>query len=291
MQKPLPKTKINPLSSLMRQPKLKVKLPSRGTYWTEGAIELSEDNEYPVYSMTAKDEIMLKNPAALANGQALVTIIQSCIPAIKDAWAIPSLDLDALLVAVRIATYGNILKSPVTVNNILFSVDVDLTVILDQLYNDAHWEDELEINEDLKIYIKPLTYKMISKVGLEALETQKIMEVVNNETITEDQKLELFKRSFNKLTQFTLSTVVESIYQVDSGEESVEDEFFIKEFMEQCDSDLFNLVKNRIDKLSAANGVKPVKVKATEEIKKISKEEEIEVLVEFSPSNFFLQGQ
>jgi hypothetical protein len=159
------------------------------------------------------------------------------------------------------------------------------------LYNDAHWEDELEINEDLKIYIKPLTYKMISKVGLEALETQKIMEVVNNETITEDQKLELFKRSFNKLTQFTLSTVVESIYQVDSGEESVEDEFFIKEFMEQCDSDLFNLVKNRIDKLSAANGVKPVKVKATEEIKKISKEEEIEVLVEFSPSNFFLQGQ
>jgi len=288
MQKTLHKPKVNPLSNLMRQPKLQVKLPSRGIYWDEGSIDFSENNEYDVFSMTAKDEIALKNPVALANGQALVSIIQSCIPSIKNAWSIPSIDLDALLVAIRIATYGNILKSPVTVNNVLFSVDVDLSLILDQLYNDASWDEELVINDDLKIYIKPLSYKTIAKAGLEALETQKIMSVVNDDEMSEDRKLELFKNSFNKLSQYTLSTVADSISRVESGEEVVENEFFIKEFVEQCDRELFNIIKNKIDTESSANSVKPVKVKATDEIKQISKEEEIEVTVEFTPTNFFL---
>jgi len=281
-------TKINPLSTLMRQPKLRVKLPSKGKFWPVTAIDISETNEYPVFSMTAKDEIALKNPVALANGQALVNIVQSCIPAIKDAWAIPSIDLDALLVAVRIATYGNILKSPVTVNNILFSVDVDLTEILDQLYNDISWQEELIINDNLKIYVKPLSYKILAKAGLEALETQKIMNVVNDDNMTEDKKLELFKNSFNKLSQYTLTTVAESISKIELGDEVVDNAFFIKEFIEQCDRELFNTIKNKIDTESSANSVKPVRIAATEEIKKISKEDEIEVTVEFTPTNFFL---
>ena len=56
--------------------------------------------------MTARDEIIFKTPDALMNGQGMVDVIQSCIPEIKDAWQISNYDLDTILIALRIATYG-----------------------------------------------------------------------------------------------------------------------------------------------------------------------------------------
>jgi hypothetical protein len=56
--------------------------------------------------MTAKDELMLKTPDALMNGQATVEVIKSCVPSIKNPWHMPSIDIDTILIAIRIATYG-----------------------------------------------------------------------------------------------------------------------------------------------------------------------------------------
>ena len=92
---------VNPLSMFMRQPKIYIKLPSGGLFWPNGSLELSETGEYPVYSMTAKDELMLKVPDALMNGQAIVDVIQHCVPNVKNAWKIPTIDLDIILIAIR----------------------------------------------------------------------------------------------------------------------------------------------------------------------------------------------
>jgi len=43
-----PKQKINPLTSLMRQPKIYIRLPSNGRYWAEGSLDLSPNGEYAV---------------------------------------------------------------------------------------------------------------------------------------------------------------------------------------------------------------------------------------------------
>ena len=96
----------SPLSAYYRQPKIYVSLPSKGNYYVEGALDKSEDGTYAVYSMTAKDELMFKTPDALLSGQSTVAVINSCIPSIKDPWKLPTIDLDAILVAIRIATYG-----------------------------------------------------------------------------------------------------------------------------------------------------------------------------------------
>jgi hypothetical protein len=63
--------------------------------------------ELPVFPMTAIDEITYRTPDALFNGQAVVNVIQSCIPDIRDAWKTPGADLNAILVAIRIASYGH----------------------------------------------------------------------------------------------------------------------------------------------------------------------------------------
>ena len=83
----------NPLRKYFRQPKVYITLPSRGNYYPDGVLNMPETNELPVFAMTAKDELIIKTPDALLNGQATVDIIKSCIPAINNPWHMPSVDL------------------------------------------------------------------------------------------------------------------------------------------------------------------------------------------------------
>jgi len=269
MQNSSQHTKVNPLASLMRQPKLYIKLPSKGQYWPKGSLTASE--ELPVFSMTAKDEIMLKNPTAMATGQAVVNVIQSCIPSITNAWECPNLDLDTLLIAIRIATYGAVMKTSVEE----VEIDLDLNIVLEQLYNKITWAEQLALDNGLIVYIKPISYKTVIKAASESIETQKIMNVVNDDKLSEDQKLSKFKDSFVKLTEVTLSVVADSIFQIDTAEGSVTDRAFINEFMAQCDRDIFNAIKSRLDELTANNTINFITV------------DEVEVPVVFEPSTFF----
>jgi hypothetical protein len=268
MQNSPQQTKGNPLATLMRQPKLYIKLPSKGQYWPKGSLTSAPGDEFPVYSMTAKDEIMLKNPSAMATGQAVVNVIQSCLPNIVNAWDCPNLDMDSILIAIRIATYGPILK--------IEENEIDLKSVLDQLYNKISWIEQLPLDNGLIMHIKPLPYRAVIKAAGESIETQKIMMVVNDEKLTEDEKLSKFKDSFVKLTNITLSVVADSIFQIDTADGSVTDQKFIDEYMEQCDRDIFNAVKNHLDKLTEQNTINSVTIN------------EVEVPLVFEPNTFFV---
>ena len=67
----------------------------------------TENGELPVYPMTALDEIAYRTADALFNGSAVADVIKSCMPNILDPWQISSADLDTILVAIRIASYGH----------------------------------------------------------------------------------------------------------------------------------------------------------------------------------------
>jgi hypothetical protein len=280
--------KTNPLAGLMRKPKLAIRLPSNGKFWPNGSLKISETGECAVYSMTAKDEILLKNPGTQTGGQAVVSVIQSCIPDIINAWETPGLDLDTILIAIRIATYGPTLKTPVEVNGLTTYVDVDLLAVLDSILTTGIWDEQLILDNGMVIFLKPLPYKQISKAGVEATETQKIMNVVNDEKLSEDKKLELFKESFVKLTDITIGVVAESIFKIitDDGT-TVEDPKFISEFIQQCDRDVFNQIRVRMNELGEKVSIKPVVVSATEEMIANGSSEEIEVPITFNSDTFF----
>jgi hypothetical protein len=152
-------SEANPLSKYFRQPKLYIQLPSQGKWYAQGAIDYPENGELPVYSMTAKDELQFKTPDALLNGQATVDVIQSCMPNIKDAWKMPSIDLDVALIAIRLATYGEMmtltLKTPVTGEE--KEMQVDLRQLLDNFAN-LDYSDTVQMPE-MTIKLRPLTYR------------------------------------------------------------------------------------------------------------------------------------
>lgn len=282
-----PKKSINPLAGIMRQPKIYVSLPSKGQYWPQGTFKINENQEYPIYSMTAKDELILKTPDALLNGQAVVNVLQSCVPNIIDAWHCPQIDIDALLIAIRIASYGEVMDTTVTVNGVDATYPVDLRSVLDALNSTVGWDERVEVSENLIIYVKPLNYKEVAKSAAQSFETQRIMNLVNDKNIDEDQKLELFKKSFNKLTEITLDIVNNSVYRIDSPAGSVTDPEFIRDFMQNCDRSIFNKVKDHLDSLREKNTVKPLKVKATDEMISAGAAEEVEVPIIFDPTTFF----
>ena len=280
----------NPLSMFMRQPKIYIRLPSGGEFWPEGSLEATETGEYPVYSMTAKDELILKVPDALMNGQAIVDVIQNCIPNVKNAWHAPNIDLDVLLIAIRIATYGEMMTTPITFNNGLeMDYQLDLRILMDQLMNQITWTPAVPINDELTVFVKPLNYKQISTAALQTFETQKIMQVVNDDTVSEEQKVKLFQESFKKLSDSTLGTISESIGRIDSINGSTNNRDHIKEFINNVDKDIFNIIEQHLNTLKDTNTIKPMIVKVTDEMKAQGVDgDTVEVPITFDPSTFFV---
>ena len=134
----------NPLQSYFRQPAIYVTLPSKGRWYPPGTVTMNEQHEVGIMPMTAKDELTIKTPDALMNGQATVDVIKSCVPDIKDPWLMPSVDTDSVLLGIRLATYGDQMEITSSVPNTseTQTVNVNLTAVLDQI-GPVNWQNEL----------------------------------------------------------------------------------------------------------------------------------------------------
>jgi uncharacterized protein YejL (UPF0352 family) len=280
--------KQNPLLAHMRQPKVYIKLPSDGKYWAEGSINHSVNGEYPVYSMTAKDELLLKTPDALLNGQGIVDVIQSCIPNIQDAWAIPNIDIDVILIAIRIASYGHMMQLTVSHEELPNGQDdfeIDLRKVLDQIMSNVMWNERIEVANNLVLYVRPFDYKTTNNNSMAEYESQKIMQIVQDMTISEEQRLAAFKESFVKLTNITVNMINASVYKIDSEAGSTEDPEIIKEFMENADREVYDSVKTHLEKMKEVNAVKPMEINVSQDPEKPHL---VEVPIVFDYSSFFV---
>lgn len=279
----------NPLASFMRQPKIYITLPSGGEYYPPGSLVMPENGQLPVYSMTAKDELMLNIPDALMNGQAVVDVIQHCVPNIKNAWMIPSLDLDLILLSIRLATYGELMRTPVTLKDgIEFDYQVDIRNIMDSLMSEIKWDPVIQISPEMTIFVRPVNYQQMSRTAIKTFETQKIMQAVNDDSIPQEQKTIIFKDSFQKLTEVTIDVIASSVYKIDTSEGTVENPEYIKEFVDNADKDIFNKIQKHLENLKEQNSIKPLRIEVTDELREQGITEDIiEIPLVFDPANFF----
>ena len=278
----------NPLMQFMRQPKIYIRLPSGGEWWPTGSINWPESGELAVYSMTAKDELMFKTPDALMNGQAIVDVIQSCIPDIKNAWECPTVDLDTLLIAIRLATYGEKVtyKHNIPVIKEEVEYDIDLRMVLDQQANNR-WINQISISPELSVFVKPLTYKHVTKTSIKSFETARIMNIANDDSIPDEKKIEMFNQSFASLTNATIDLITDSIYKIVTDQTEVTDSRFIKEFVHNTDKEVFQKINNHITELKKHNEMKPLLFTTTEEQQAEGAPATYEIPINFNDSDFF----
>ena len=278
----------NPLRKYFRQPKVYITLPSKGNFYPEGVLNMPETGELPVFAMTAKDELIIKTPDALLNGQATVDVIKSCIPNITNPWLMPSVDLDACLVAIRIATYGEKLdittKVPVLGEEREFSVD--LRQVLNKLVT-PEYENKLKIG-DINVELRPLSYKEFTESNLKTFEEQRIFSLVNDDNMDDSEKLGKFSESFKKLTNLTVNMLSKSIAKLQIGDDEVTNRVHIEEFIDNVDKEFFKGITDHLEEQRKKFAIEPIKVQSNEEDVAAGVPKDWEVPVTFDQSNFFV---
>lgn len=272
---------VNPLAGYYRQPKIYLQLPSGGKWYQEGTLDVSEDGQYPVYAMTAKDELMYKTPDALMNGAATTEVIKSCVPAIKEPWKMPTLDVDACLVAIRIATYGEKMEITTTCPKCKEDQNYDymLSEHLERISGFA-FPDQYAIG-DLTFTLKPYNYKEVTSKQLQQLEQERIFNVINNEALSEEEKLEKFGSSFIRLTEMTVAVVVHSIASITTPQGTVTDRQHISDFIQNADKEIFKTLSEHLQGIAQNLELKTKKVKCGD------CEHEFDVSLTMDQANFF----
>ena len=203
-------TENNPLGKYYRQPQIYITLPSKGRYYTPDVFTPTENGEIPVLPMTAKDEMAFKTPDAMMNGQATVDVIKSCVPNIKNPWKMTNYDTDTVLLAIRIATYGETMDITFTtpVTNEQKSTTLNIPALLESLRN-IEIKDEATTSTGFKFKIEPLTYEKLTKIQIAQFEQQKIYTNVADSGLPDSEKYVRFAESYRKINAVNFSLLVD----------------------------------------------------------------------------------
>ena len=275
----------NPLAGHFRQPAIYLKLPSGGRWWSNGALTMPANQELPIYPMSTKDEILLRTPDALLNGQGIVDVIQSCCPNIKDAWQMPSVDVDAVLIAIRIATYGNSMSfdskcSHCSEDN---THEVDLGTPLSQLVC-PDYNSTLKY-KDLKIKFKPQKYFAVNKTNMIEFEEQKILNLLSNSTMDPEQKAVELTAAMNRLFNHGIDSCVQSTEYIELADGTkVEESEFVKEFYQNAESAFIKQLQEKITNF--AEQAKPDKLHLS--CQNCTKTYDVDLTFDYA--NFFAKG-
>jgi hypothetical protein len=236
-----------------------LKLPSGGKNYLPSVLSMPPTGELPVYPMTAIDDITVKTPDALLNGSAVVEVIKSCVPAILDPWNLSSIDLDAVLIAIKTATGGNDLEVNSTCPkcNEEGKYGVNLVGLLSAL-KAGDYDKELTIN-DLVFKFKPLTFKEMNQASIAQFDLQRMFMAINN-IDDETEKASKTRDALKNITDVTMEIMSKTIEYIKTPSAFVAQNEFILDFIRNCDKNVYVQIRDYSGNLKQQSEVRPLKV-------------------------------
>jgi len=250
----------NPLAQFFRQPALYLQLPSQGQYWPPNSLLMPANQELPILPMTAIDEIAYRTPDALFNGSAIASVIKSCVPAVQDPWAAPAMDINAMLIAIRIASFGRELEveSQCPSCGTAGEYSCDLHSVLGQLRT-PNYSEHIDQGE-LQIYFHPLNYKLQNDIGMQQFEHQRVLAQLPQSELPEDQKIQMVKDAMVNISNLTTMAMATSVAAIKTPTALVNDPKYIKEFLENCDRKIYNAIKDHVITLREQADIPPMPI-------------------------------
>lgn len=277
----------NPLLKHFRQPALYVKLPSNGSYWPEGSLNMPLNNEIGIMPMSTLDEITLRTPDALLNGQGVVDVISSCCPAIIDPWQMPSIDVDTVIIAIRIASYGNEMDFSAQCPhcNTTHDYAINLSNVLSNIRT-PNYSTKIEI-DDLKIKLKPQAYYSVNRANMISFEEQQIIRAIEQSPDNPEEIKRIFNIQLQKINDLNIETLTGSTAYIELPDGTiVTDPKYIFEFYANCKSTVTRTVKDEIARLNLTGGIEPVEVVCDNK----ECEQKFKVSIDYDFSSFFAVG-
>ena len=101
---------MNPLITKLRNkiPGKTFQLPSKGLFYTDEFAEHIQNGEVHFRPMSSFDEITMRNGDLIFDGSAISQVFDNCVDGIIHPENLLKNDVDAMMVFLRIVTYGNI---------------------------------------------------------------------------------------------------------------------------------------------------------------------------------------
>lgn len=277
----------NPLQKLFRHKSLYTSLPSKGRFYSSG-INLSVDNEIGIMPMTAADEIKLKTPDSLFNGEALFELFRSCVPDIINPEEIPVCDIDKLLLGIRVATQGktmdSINKCPKCKKEETYVIDI---IKIMNTAQELSISTLIKINDELEVEVKPLTLRHQIKNQVETFYHYRMQQMILDNSTEIEKKSAIFDEALINAIVIQISQMAESIVQVSLGNENdpimVTAPDHIYEWVKNMDSQTHSLIKARLTELNKSHINDNVKIQCSNP----ECNHEYSIRVDLNPVNFF----
>ena len=246
-------TEHNPLSSFYRVAKVNVQLPSQGLYYDDNVVELNDDLEVSILPMTAKDETALKNPDALLNGEAITSVIKSCVPTVKNPRKLLACDIDAILIGVRAASYGS--DSTISADCPECSHENTYSINYESLlHNTDKLQSEYEVilSNGVSVFVAPSTFEATVKQQKAYFESNKLQRILSDPNIGDEARLKLFGEAFIKASKLNFELMVDAIVKVvvtvsDGSVQEVTNKKHISEFLQNIEVNDATTIENLIN--------------------------------------------
>lgn len=273
---------MNPLQQYFRQPKIYFPLPSKGKFYPAGVLACDPTN-VPVYAMNGMDEILMKTPDALFSGESTIKVIESCCPGIKDAGSVPGVDVESLIIAIRIASIGNTLTIGHTCSNPECKEETEFEVNLNELldyFASLEFKESITVlNGEVEVFVRPLSYREISALSIKNYQMQKKLQQIAS--LEADQQPQAVEEIYRITAETQLQLVKDSIVSVKTPAGVVYDPEYIAEWITNCGSEVFNAIKQALEENKKTWAVPPKSIVCPE----CSKPDTLSVILD--QSNFF----
>lgn len=277
----------NPLRQYFRQPRLYVRLPTKGRWYKDGAVETNDDGEVAIYPMSAIDDIMLNTPDAMLNGQSLEKVICNCVPDIKKIKRLMLPDLEAIFVGIKSATNNGKAdyerKCPKCEHENTF--EMNCQAILDN----ATFIDEsdllLRFNDELEIHVKPYDFEMRQIFVKKEFEEEKSLRELDASSKDADEmsRASLLAKSVDRIAQMTFDLVSRSIEKIVilKSKTEVTDPQHISEWLMGISKQQADMVMDAVNQLNSTGVLKRINVQCS------SCGHTWEDPISFDPASFF----
>ena len=255
----------NPLVDFYRNPKLYVALPSGAGHYSEDIIEMTEVGELPVYPMTAKDDILTKNPDALLNGDAVIKLVKSCVPAVKNPAELLAPDMEVLLIAIRQASSNDEFME---VNrdcpncNEPNRFDLDLSVALAES-QDIEPFKTITLSNGLDVVLTPTNYLHTIQSAKAVIEQNRQFRSIQADN--SDEQLKALGDALEKLSLMNYEVILNSIKSIAiPGGDTVTEIEHISEFLNNVEKEIGMELNEHVSEINNGGIQKEIEMQCSE---------------------------